>query len=469
MLFSSITFLYIFLPVTLITYFIVPKKLRNAVLLLASLIFYFCGEPKYVLLLVFSSVSDWLHSIYIEKYRGAKKAKVLLISSITINLLMLGFFKYSDFLIGAFNGATGASIPLTNVPLPIGISFYTFQTMSYTIDVYRGKAHAERSLLSFATFICLFPQLIAGPIVRYTDISNELKNRWETYSMHDASIGIRRFIVGLSKKVLLANAFGELCAAFKATSEPSVLYAWIYALSFMLQVYFDFSGYSDMAIGLGRILGFTFPENFNYPYISKSASEFWRRWHITLGSWFRDYVYIPLGGNRVPKLKLIRNIAVVWCLTGLWHGAAWNFVIWGAYYAVLLTLEKFFLGKWLERAGAFVAHAYTILVVMISFVIFNAESLSGALMDISMMFGINDIPLISQEALYNLRSYAMQIIIGIFGALPIAKRLWQRADASALGRKWLAALEPAGIALMLIACTAYIIDGSFNPFLYFRF
>ena len=469
MLFSSITFLYIFLPITLAAYFVAPKKLRNIVLLLASLIFYFCGEPKYVLLLVFSSVSDWLHSLFIEKYRGDKKAKALLISSITINLLMLGFFKYSDFLIGAFNGITGASIPLTNVPLPIGISFYTFQTMSYTIDVYRGKAHAERSLLSFATFVCLFPQLIAGPIVRYTDISNELENRWKSYSIHDAGTGVRRFIIGLGKKVLLANAFGEVCAAFKATSEPSVLYAWIYALSFMLQVYFDFSSYSDMAIGLGRMLGFVFPENFNYPYISKSVSEFWRRWHITLGSWFRDYVYIPLGGNRVSKFKLIRNITVVWCLTGLWHGAAWNFVVWGAYYAILLTLEKLFLGKWLERAGAFAAHAYTVFAVMISFVIFNADSLLGALCDIAMMFGANNVPLISQEALYNLKSYALPLAIGIFGALPTVRRLWQRADASVLGRKWLTVLEPAGIALILIASTAYIIDGSFNPFLYFRF
>ncbi|MBR4080056.1 MAG: MBOAT family protein, partial [Christensenellaceae bacterium] len=294
MLFSGITFLYAFLPVTLAAYFAVPKKLKNYVLLIASLIFYFFGEPVYTLLLVFSSVSDYLHSLYIEKHRGEKRAKTALISSVVINLAMLGFFKYTDFFIGVVNGLLGTQIPLLNVPLPIGISFFTFQTMSYTIDVYRGRAKCERNFFTLATFVCLFPQLVAGPIVRYTDIAKELSDR--EHKMEDVAQGVRRFVVGLGKKVLIANAMGELCAVFRGSPEKSVIFYWIYAIAYTLQIYFDFSGYSDMAIGLGRIFGFRFPENFNYPYISRSITEFWRRWHMTMGGWFRDYVYIPLGG-----------------------------------------------------------------------------------------------------------------------------------------------------------------------------
>lgn len=334
MLFSSITFLYGFLPLTLALYFLAPKSWRNGVLLAASLLFYFFGEPIYVSLLLISSISDFCWSLLIEKHRDQpKRTRFYLIASIVINLGLLGFFKYTDFFIGTVNDLLGTSIPLTGVPLPIGISFFTFQTMSYTIDVYRGRASAQRNLATFATFVCLFPQLIAGPIVRYTDVAAELESRKST--LEGVALGLRRFAFGLGKKVLLANAMGELCTAFRDAQSQSVLFFWLYAVAFSLQIYFDFSGYSDMAIGLGRIFGFQFPENFNYPFISKSITEFWRRWHMTLGSWFRDYVYIPLGGNRCSKAKWLRNLAVVWLLTGLWHGASWNFVLWGALFGVL--------------------------------------------------------------------------------------------------------------------------------------
>ena len=463
MLFSGATFLYAFLPVVLLLYALAPGvKAKNYVLLIASLVFYFFGEPVYVLLLIFSSISDWLHSIYIEKHRGERKAKIALISSIVINLGMLGFFKYTDFLIGTVNALLGTSIPKTGVPLPIGISFFTFQTMSYTIDVYRGRAHAQKNLGTMATFVCLFPQLIAGPIVRYVDVAAELEDRKHT--LEGVALGVRRFAFGMGKKVLIANVMGELTQIFRDSGDKSVLFYWLYAVAYALQIYFDFSGYSDMAIGLGAMFGFKFPENFNYPYISKSITEFWRRWHMTLGGWFRDYVYIPLGGNRTTKLKWLRNIAIVWILTGAWHGAEWNFVLWGVMFGVLLIIEKLWLGKVLEKLPAFVNHIYVLFIVVLSFVVFNAAGLKGVVSDLGGLFGAGGIPLVSSEAVYYLRSYAVAIAAAIIGATPIPKLLYNK-----LTEAPKVVLEPLATGVLLILSTALIINGSFNPFLYFRF
>ncbi len=470
MLFSSATFLYIFLPVVFFLYFVCPRRFRNGLLLAASLFFYFCGEPVYVLLLVFSSVSDWLHSLYIESHRGTRGAKIALVSSIVINLGMLGFFKYTDFIIRTVNGLLKTDIPLVGVPLPIGISFFTFQTMSYTIDVYRGNAHAQKNLATFATFVCLFPQLIAGPIVRYTDIAGELEHRESR--VENVAMGIRRFAFGMGKKVLIANVMGELVTMFEKSGEKSVLFYWMYAVAYSLQIYFDFSGYSDMAIGLGAMFGFTFPENFNYPFISRSITEFWRRWHMTLGGWFRDYVYIPLGGNRVGKLKWLRNIGVVWMLTGLWHGAEWNFVLWGVYFGVLLMIEKLWLGKALEKLPAFVRHVYVVFTVIVSFVIFNASTAysggGGAhtLRELGGLFGAGGLPLASAETLYYLRSYAVILAVAIVGSTPLPKLVWKKVTEKL---RWTEFLEPAAVGVLLIVSTAFIINSSFNPFLYFRF
>jgi len=351
--------------------------------------------------------------------------------------------------------------------LPIGISFYTFQTLSYTVDVYRGDAAVQRNFISLATYVALFPQLIAGPIVRYTTVEEDLTQR--THSVENFSDGISRFLIGLGKKVLIANQLGELCDIFRRSSDQSVLFFWLYAIGFSLHIYFDFSGYSDMAIGLGKVFGFRFLENFNYPFISKSISEFWRRWHISLGSWFRDYVYIPLGGNRVSKGKWLRNILIVWLLTGFWHGAAWNFIVWGLYFGFFLVLEKFFLGAWLKRLPDFLAHLYVLFLVLISFIIFNAGSMQQAFTDIGGLFGAGGHPLVSQEALYQLRSFAWILLFAVVGATPVPKRIIQGIKANPTGRKLLNVLEPFFLAALLLAVTAYLVDGSFNPFLYFRF
>jgi len=465
MLFSSITFLYFFLPLVLLVYFTVPNKFRNAVLLIASLIFYFFGEPKYTVLLIISSISDWLHSLYIEKHRGTRGAKIALISSIVINLGMLGFFKYIDFIIVNLNALTGLSIPVTGIPLPIGISFFTFQTMSYTIDVYRGDAHAQKDPVNFATFVCLFPQLVAGPIVRYTDIAAELDSR--QYRIADVAQGILRFAVGLGKKVLIANAMGEFCLAFRNSDDKSVLFYWLYAIAYSLQIYFDFSGYSDMAIGLGRIFGFSFPENFDYPFVSLSITEFWRRWHMTLGSWFRSYVYIPLGGNRVKKSRWLINILVVWSLTGFWHGAEWNFIVWGLYFGLFLVLEKFWLGKLLEKLPVILRRCIMFFIISISFVIFNAAGLEGMVADIGGLFGKGGLPLTSFDTLYNLKSYAVMLVMAIIGATPVVKKAGLKIKERLPLFAGIA--QPVYIAAMVIFATAFIIDGSFNPFLYFRF
>ncbi len=466
MLFSSITFLYVFLPV-LVVYYLVPKNWRNHVLLIASLVFYFVGEPVYVLLLIVSSLSDFFHSLYIESHRGTKKARRALISSIAINLGMLGFFKYTDFLIGAVNGLLGTAIPLTGVELPIGISFFTFQTMSYTIDVYRGDARAERNLATMATFVCLFPQLVAGPIVRYLDVDRELHQR--SVTLESLYLGARRFACGLGKKVLIANAMGELCAVFRGAAEPSVVFYWIYAAAFALQIYFDFSGYSDMAIGLGRMFGFHFPENFDYPFISGTISEFWRRWHMTLGGWFRDYLYIPLGGNRVSRGRWIVNTTIVWAATGLWHGAAWNFLLWGIYFGVLLVLEKLVWGGALKKLNGFWKRVYTLPLLLVSFVIFNASSVAQIGSDLKAMFGLGGLPLWSFETGYYLRSYAVLLVCAVIGAVPLGKQLWQRFAGTKAGSIVSVAAEPLYVLAMLAIATAYLVDGSFNPFLYFRF
>lgn len=467
MLFSSISFLYVFLPIVLLCYYIVPTRLKNYVLLICSLVFYFSGEPIYTLIIIFSSLSAYFHSLYIEQNRGKKSSKIALFSSIAMNIGVLVFFKYTDFFINNFNVLFDNGIPLLKIVLPIGISFYTFQIISYTIDVYRGDVKAERNFSIFLTYVSLFPQLIAGPIVRYSTVSEELHTR--IHSMNNMAQGIRRFVIGLSKKVFIANSMGELCMVFRETSQQSVLFYWIYAIGFTLQIYFDFSGYSDMAIGLGRIFGFNFLENFNYPYISKSITEFWRRWHISLSSWFRDYVYIPLGGNRVSLSKWIRNILVVWILTGFWHGAEWNFIIWGAMFGILLILEKIFLNNLLKKLPKVIGWIYTMFIVLCSFVIFNAEGLDGAVTDLQGMFGRLSIPLWNVESLYQLRNYVVLLLIAIVGSTPLLKTTCVKLGTYKRGAMLLAFMEPFILITLLLGVSAYLIDGSFNPFLYFRF
>lgn len=503
MLFSSITFLYYFLPCVLFLYFLVPRNWKNSVLLIASLFFYAWGEPYYVLYMLGSIGVGYVAGLLIEKWKvepaasrfGISKAKWVLILSVGVHIVVLFFFKISP-------------------SLPIGISFYTFQVVSYIIDVYRGDVKAQRKLLYFATYVSMFPQLIAGPIVRYIDIEKQLEHR--EHSFEKAALGIRRFVLGLAKKVLLANTLGELCEIFALSGDKSVLYYWMYAVAFTLHIYFDFSGYSDMAIGLGKIMGFDYLENFNYPYISRSITEFWRRWHMSLGSWFRDYVYIPLGGNRVPKGRYLLNIFLVWALTGLWHGGAWNFVIWGLFYAVLLMIEKMWLLKHLQKEDVgsvgtlghlignalrkTISHIYVLIAVMVGFVIFNAQDMSEAFGYLWAMFGIETwlgfgagkLPLVSAEAVYYLKSYGVIFILAIVGATPMAKNAWawleskirgaESPAANGDGEKSSGTKVPTGfvgrclvivefIALLalLVAATAFLVDGSFNPFLYFRF
>lgn len=465
MLFSSIPFLFYFLPIVLIVYFLTPKKFKNAVLLLSSLFFYGWGEPKYLILMVLSIVLFYLCGIAIGKSETQKKKKLWLCVSVVISVLLLGVFKYADFFVSNFNAVTGLSVPLLKLALPIGISFYTFQCLSYTIDVYRGEAQMQKNLISFGAYVSLFPQLIAGPIVRYVDVARELENRKHT--LDNFTLGLRRFLVGLAKKILLANSFGELVNIFKDSDEKSVVFYWIYAIAFTLHIYFDFSGYSDMAIGLGKIFGFNFVENFNYPYMSSSIQEFWRRWHISLGSWFRDYVYISLGGNRKGKMRYVFNIFVVWMLTGMWHGASWNFIIWGLMYAVLLLFERFVpIVKKLPKA---LGHIYTMLFVVLGFVIFDCENMSTAVSTILGMFGLSDAPIVTAETAYYLKSYAVIFVLGFIGSTCLLKNFFVKMQKSEKGSKILAALEPVFLVAILTVCTAYLVDGSFNPFLYFRF
>ena len=466
MLFSGIPFLFYFLLCTLALYFLAPKRAKNAVLLLMSLVFYAWGEPKFVVFMLVSIVQGWGFGLLVEKYRENRaRSKVFLTASVVLSLGLLGYCKYADFFITNFNAVTGLSLPLLKIALPIGISFYTFQILSYVVDVYRGSVAAQRSFTALGAYISFFPQLIAGPIVRYSDIERQLTER--THSIEDAALGARRFVLGLSKKVLVANVLYELITEFKGSEEKSLLFFWLYAIGYMLHIYFDFSGYSDMAIGLGRIFGFRFIENFDYPYISKSVTEFWRRWHMSLGSWFRDYVYIPMGGNRVSRGRWIFNIFTVWMLTGLWHGAAWNFVLWGLLFAVLLAAEKF-LAQPIQKLGG-LYRIVTLLVLTVSFVLFDSATLAEAAHSIGGLFGFGDYALVTTESVYFLRSYAVVFLIAIVGATPLPKRIVSRIGESKGGERLLNSFEPLVLFLLLAVCTAFLVDGSFNPFLYFRF
>ena len=467
MLFSSIPFLYYFLPLVLAVYFLVPRGLKNAVLFASSLLFYAWGEPRFCLFMLLSILQGYVFGRLIEKNAENRKwSKIFLTASVLLSLGLLGYCKYADFFISSLNAVTGSSLKLLHVALPIGISFYTFQILSYVVDVYRRDVPAQKSFLKLGTYIAMFPQLIAGPIVRYAEIAPQLDERETTFE--DIAAGAGQFVIGLSKKVLLANVLYGLITAFQESKDLSVLYYWLYAVSFTLQLFFDFSGYSDMAIGLGRIFGFRFSENFNYPYISASITEFWRRWHKSLGSWFRDYVYIPLGGNRVSKAKWLRNIFVVWMLTGLWHGASWTFVFWGLGFAVLLVAEKLLYKERLENTHV-LKHVYVLLFVTLSFVLFNASSVKEAASQIGAMFGADGLPLVSAESLYYAKSYAVTFLIAVIGATPLCKNVVSKLAESARGAQVLAILQPVWLVLLLAACTAFLVDGSFNPFLYFRF
>ncbi len=467
MVFSSLNFLYYFLPILLIVYFSVPSRFKNLVLFSFSLVFYFYGEPVYSILLIGSSFSGYLHGRLIHAFKGTNLAKTFLISSIVVGLSLLGFFKYSNFFIENINTIFKADLGLIGIVLPIGISFYTFQVLSYTIDIYRGEVAVQKNALDFMMYVALFPQLIAGPIVRYETIENQLRGRLHTFS--DVAYGIRRFTIGLAKKVLVANTLAELVVHFENAQQPSVLFFWLGGIAFTLQIYFDFSGYSDMALGLGRIFGFKFPENFRYPYIARSITEFWRRWHISLGMWFRRYVYIPLGGNRVDKLKLIRNILIVWFLTGFWHGAAWNFIIWGLLYGILLLMEKLVLKEAIERIPGIIRHVYVMFVVVIGFVLFNAESLAEGLHNLGGMFGLLAVPLVSPEALYYLISYSGIILIGVIGSTPLIAKIIELLRTYPHVRRATDMMEPVFYILVLLLVTGNLVDGSFNPFIYFRF
>lgn len=466
MLFSSVPFLFYFLPAVLLVYFVVPGKLKNSVLLLFSLLFYGWGEPRYLLVMLLAIGQGYGFGLLIERFRASRWAKVFLLASSVFSLGMLAYFKYADFLIENFNALTGLSVPLLRLALPVGVSFYTFQILSYVIDVYRGSVTAQKSLIDLAAYIAMFPQLIAGPIVRYCDIEAQLKNR--THTRSEAASGTRRFVLGLAKKILLANLLGELVADFRASEDLSVLYYWLGAVAFMLQIYYDFSGYSDMAIGLGQIFGFHFPENFNYPYISGSITEFWRRWHISLGTWFRDYLYIPLGGNRKGQGRQLLNILLVWLATGLWHGAAWNFLLWGLLFAVLLTAEKLFLLPVLKKMRV-LNHVYVLLFVLLGFVLFDAANVRQAAEAIGAMFGGSSLPRLSVESLYQLRSSAGLLVLGAVGATPLPCLMAAAVQKTRTGKRLLAVFEPLWLAALLLVCTAFLVDGSFNPFLYFRF
>lgn len=465
MVFSSISFLYFFLPAVLLIHTVLPKRFKNIALLIASLAFYFAAEQFYIVLLLFSSVVDYICSMLISKGKF-KKASVA--TSLIINLSLLGVFKYFDFFVGSINSAFGISIPLLRVALPVGISFYTFQTMSYTLDVYMGRVKASRNFLNFLTYVTLFPQLVAGPIVRYEDVEKELRDRKITLAAF--ADGVSVFAVGLAKKVILSNQLAELVEKFSSSSEQTVLFHWMYVAAYCLQVYFDFSGYSDMAVGMGKMLGFNFPQNFNYPFISSTVSEYWRRWHITLGTWFRDYLYIPLGGSRCGKLKIIRNILIVWIATGLWHGAAWNFVLWGAFYGVILCAEKFVYPKLLKKAPRALKHIYVFLITAIGFVIFNGNGMSSTIKQIAALFGIGANGVLGNEALYYLKSYAVVIAVSVFAATPVFKNAREKLSArSKLYTRVDNTFASVIPAVLIIVSTAYLVDGSFNPFLYFRF
>ncbi len=464
MVFSSILFLFYFLPAILILYYLAPKKHRNGVLFFGSLFFYAWGEPVYVLLLVLSTIFNYFIGIAIDNSdKNQKKKKIALTIGVVINLALLVVFKYTNFLISIVNSVIPYDIPMTKITLPIGISFFTFQTISYIVDVYRKNASAQKKYIDFGTYVALFPQLIAGPIVRYNSIDEQLSKRRET--IEGFTSGVKCFTAGLAKKVLLANNIGMLWETVSSmpAGEMSVLSSWLGIVAFALQIYFDFSGYSDMAIGLGRMFGFEFLINFDYPYISKSITEFWRRWHISLSTWFKEYVYIPLGGNRVSKGRLYLNLLIVWTLTGVWHGAGVNFVVWGLYYAIILILEKSFLNKILEKLPSVIRVLYSFVLVLVGWVFFASSDMSSALDYLKVMLGIGANNAVDGAFMYNLRSYGVLLIAGIIAMLPYPKKLWEKYS----GKKNVPALI--AVIIALIVCTAYLVSSSYNPFLYFRF
>lgn len=454
MLFSSITFLYYFLPLLIILYFIL-KKHRNNLLLVFSLFFYFYGEPKFILVLLSSIIINYYFSKWI--YNNPTKKRILLILSLIINLGILFYFKYFNFIIECTNDILNLDINILNISLPLGISFFTFQAISYVVDVYLNKVKPAKNIFEFGTYLSLFPQLVAGPIVRYETIADELKSRKITTEMFAS--GIKRFIIGLSKKVILANTLGEIVTIFTSLSQKTIISNWLVGISYSLQIYFDFSGYSDMAIGLGLMLGFRFLENFNYPFIANSITDFWRRWHISLSSFFRDYVYIPLGGNRVSKKRWVFNLFVVWFLTGLWHGASYNFILWGLYFFILLILEKLFLNKFIKNK--IFSHIYTIILVIISFVIFRETDISELFITLKSMFGFNNLKWVNTETIYYLKNFSVFLIISIILSTPIVKLIKQKINKPII--------EYVGCFILLVIVTSYLVSSSSNPFLYFRF
>ena len=470
MVFSSLVFLFVFLPLTLLLYFSVPRRLRNTILLIVSLIFYAWGEPIYIILMLFSTVTDFVHGLLVERYRNQpKKAKLVVLSSITINLGLLVFFKYSTFLLTNINLLFHTNFYIPQMSLPIGISFYTFQTMSYTIDVFRQEAKAKKNMIDLGAYVTMFPQLIAGPIVRYQTIANQLDHRVESEDLF--AKGIWRFTIGLGKKVLLANNIGLLWNQIQLTemSDLSIVLAWLGLVAFGFTIYFDFRGYSDMAIGLGYLFGFELLENFNYPYISQSITEFWRRWHISLGSWFRDYVYIPLGGNRKGKKRMYLNLFIVWMLTGLWHGASWNFVLWGLYFGILIIIEKAFLLFWLSRAPRWMRHVYTIILLLIGWGLFAFEDFHQLINYFTVLFGLRNATWVNQETLYYLSQNIILFVLLTIASTPMIRLIGQKLFNSPYGSVIKAFIVPMICLLILIASTAYLVDSSYNPFLYFRF
>ncbi|ETT58985.1 alginate O-acetyltransferase [Paenibacillus sp. FSL R7-277] len=468
MVFSSLIFVFLFLPVTLLIYYISPMRIRNAVLLAASLIFYAWGEPVYIFLMIFSAVFDYVNGVLIDRYRHRKGiARGVLILSMIGSLGILGFFKYAGFVFDNINSLFNLHLQAADLPLPVGISFYTFQTMSYIIDVYRRKVPVQKNLIAFGAYVTMFPQLVAGPIVKYEDIAGQLAKR--TVTLERFGEGAELFIRGLAKKVLLANNIGLLWTSVKVVpaGELSVLSAWLGIVAFTFQIYFDFSGYSDMARGLGRMFGFEFMKNFDYPYISRSITEFWRRWHISLGAWFREYIYIPLGGNRVGMLKQLRNLAVVWFITGLWHGASWNFIIWGLYFGLFVTLEKLILLKQLQRLPVFVSHVYTLMIVIIGWVFFEFEQLPAALTFIGTMFGAGTHGFADNRALYDLSGNALLLLILTVCATPLPGKALARIRTRFARSGTIATLVI--YCIFIVASTAYLVNATYNPFLYFRF
>ena len=468
MVFSSLPFLFVFFPITFLLYYIVPKKAKNILLLITSLIFYAWGEPVYVFLMIATCFVGYITALWMEKYPN--KNKLILVITITIYLAILGFFKYANFLIDNINMLFNLSINSLNLSLPIGISFYTFQILSYTVDVYKRSVKPEKNFFYFTTYVSLFPQLIAGPIVRYETISEELHNR--TVTLEKFSKGFTRFIVGIGKKVLIANNIGALYDSISLSPNITVGMAWLGTIAFGFQIYFDFSAYSDMAIGMGKMLGFSFLENFNYPYIANSVTNFWRRWHMSLSTFFRDYVYIPLGGNRCSKARHIRNILVVWGLTGLWHGASWNFIIWGLYFGVLLLIEKFWLKKYIEKLPNILRIIYTDFLVLISWAIFAFDNFKQLGNWFSKMFGI-DTSFTSSETLYYLKNYALMLVICVIGCTPVMKILYEKLNKKFENNKLMSIIFDT---ICLVICIgifilsiAYLVNSSYNPFLYFRF